>query len=391
MATTVSDYLSELYRIISLIRASIIRKGGALTERSKFADYAAAIDGIVTAGNAPSYDWKPNDSWWDIESILKADTTEGYVGKLILLISDLKDSTFLSGANAYRTSDGKFYEANATHVWDTSKDKDSTDGYKTRYIIYYFTAAFGAPDLSGLIEARYLVSSSDISIVAAPDYWQGNNYKSISIPTELRGIKTINGAKLYASISRDNTSDYIRHLEYLSPIYSVNTFTQNYFNSRDYDVRDLAACFFQDGNVKSGEMHLSPVYNTNSSSLGMPLSKQLIKLTIVGETSTMAVDSTSGCSYSYFNIYINSNDAAKKPLLSSIEIKGVQLRFSSIDLSPCPFLTHKALVNVINGVQDETGGTNRTLKVNQYSFGLLTTSDKQVLAAKNWTLSLVTL
>jgi len=92
--------------------------------------------------------WQPSD-WPDIKAILQADTTPGYGGKYIQLITDHYDTTTLTvSANvlAYRTSDGAFYTATTTHMWDKELDIPGERGGNTRWVIGY-TPEVSAPVL----------------------------------------------------------------------------------------------------------------------------------------------------------------------------------------------------------------------------------------------------
>lgn len=94
-----------------------------------------------------SDEWQPNPNWWDIKKILNEDTRDyaGKVGVILYNFNDVSDFQLSSsGMTAVATSDGAFYTyadngANVSHNWDTSKDKDDGRGFKTRWVIYYYT------------------------------------------------------------------------------------------------------------------------------------------------------------------------------------------------------------------------------------------------------------
>lgn len=91
--------------------------------------------------------WQPNPNWWDIRKILDEDTRSypGKVGVILYNFNDVSNFTLAaSGMTAVATSDGAFYTyadngANITHNWDTAQDKDDGRGFKTRWVIYYYT------------------------------------------------------------------------------------------------------------------------------------------------------------------------------------------------------------------------------------------------------------
>lgn len=91
--------------------------------------------------------WQRPDDWWDCETILaNAEEREGLYPAYILLLADWdKETTFKKVGGSYNntqgdgflTSDGAWYVGDATHTWDTTKDKECSEGYKTRYVIVY--------------------------------------------------------------------------------------------------------------------------------------------------------------------------------------------------------------------------------------------------------------
>lgn len=91
-------------------------------------------------------DWTPPVDWYDIKQIIENDTPpEGLEARLIILMSDSeKDfqanryiSTWANSATV-KLSDGTILTSNTeVHVWDTSYDKPCSDGYSTRWMIFY--------------------------------------------------------------------------------------------------------------------------------------------------------------------------------------------------------------------------------------------------------------
>ena len=97
-------------------------------------------------------DWERPSDWWDTKTILaNAEPRDGLYPAYIVLIDDYEDTTSFSKATtAYQklqhdgilTSDGAWYtDADFTHTWDKTKDKECSLGYKTRYFIVYVTDA----------------------------------------------------------------------------------------------------------------------------------------------------------------------------------------------------------------------------------------------------------
>ena len=136
---TIGDKLTAIYDIKNKIREAIVNKGGSLHEKSALSDYPQAIyDLPVVSAPADTYNYHPNPAWWDIKTILENDEVpEGYVAVAAFLLVDSVYQTSLDVFDAYKTSDGAFYSTQIEHIWDTSKDKESGEGYKTRYVIAY--------------------------------------------------------------------------------------------------------------------------------------------------------------------------------------------------------------------------------------------------------------
>ena len=102
---------------------------------------------VVVEKPVVSDEWQPNPNWWDIRKILDEDTRDyaGKVGVILYNFNDVSDFQLSSyGMTAVATSDGAFYTyadngSTVSHNWDTSKDKDDGRGFKTRWVIYYYT------------------------------------------------------------------------------------------------------------------------------------------------------------------------------------------------------------------------------------------------------------
>ena len=139
---TVADKLVSIYDSKNQIRQAILQKGGALAEKAPLADYPQAIyDLPVVTPSAPTYEYTPNPAWWDIKTILENDVppSDDLVAVVAFLMPAL-GSTYTNPSwwDGYRTSDGDTYTDNTkVHIWDTTKDKETGEGYSTRYIICY--------------------------------------------------------------------------------------------------------------------------------------------------------------------------------------------------------------------------------------------------------------
>jgi len=142
---SIEDKLIQLGETKNLIKNAIIEKGVEVNSSTPFKDYANKIKEI--SGGGGSTEWQPDKEWFDIKTILQEDNRE-YAGKAIILYSDTDIFTTFSKSSssvniaAIATSDGSFYNSfPVTHYWDRSKDKLSSSGYKTRYLILYFSSS----------------------------------------------------------------------------------------------------------------------------------------------------------------------------------------------------------------------------------------------------------
>ena len=144
---TIAEQLTSLANTKTAIKDAIVAKGVAVADTDPFSAYAGKIGQISGGGETPAEEWQPNPNWWDIKKILEEDTRNyaGKVGVILYNINDVSNFTLSpSNMTAVATSDGAFYTyadngANVSHNWDTTQDKDDGRGFKTRWVIYYYT------------------------------------------------------------------------------------------------------------------------------------------------------------------------------------------------------------------------------------------------------------
>ena len=144
---TIAEQLTSLANTKTAIKDAIVAKGVAVADTDPFSAYAGKIGQISGGGETPAEEWQPNPNWWDIKKILEEDTRDyaGKVGVILYNFNDVSDFELSSsGMTAVATSDGAFYSytdngANVSHNWNTLQDKDDGNGFKTRWVIYYYT------------------------------------------------------------------------------------------------------------------------------------------------------------------------------------------------------------------------------------------------------------
>lgn len=429
--TTVSDKLSQLFNIKSQLKAALARKGGAINDNTPFTEYPSVVDGLNTIpAETPRNKWAPNSTWWDIETILQNDATDGYISKYAVLLDDTMPSISLTGANAYRTSDGQFYTADCTHTWDTTRDKECNDGYKTRYVIYYFTTRFPVNKVVNIEHLNQLFIVFDMDVVMISDYIDPSyistlyyfniqndttkyNFMWIRPTPNLQGIRMVNNHKFFGTNSFNTNFTYNQQwsstngqlkynrcfLREIPELYHPRT-EQSPVYATARAIRATVTMYYY---VSTVTLHLTaqnkPMYdeiqNFSADSYYYIQPHYIIEtLNIIGELPNTSPYYYSNTTAKIRFGFIYDGSTGKTYNLSplkNINITGEHLQWEWVNLSVYPYLTRQSLLNIINAVQDETGGTNRTMTVNQYQYDKLTTSDRTFLAEKNWTLSLVSI
>ena len=165
----ISDNLQRLQDSHERIKTNIERayskceEKGAVLPVVQSSDNLAETIGSIEQGSS---EWKPQEDWFDIDKIL-AEDTEDFAGKMICLLKDSKDVLRLNGVyrcNKIKTSDGAEYTEfsnGVTHIWDKSKDKSCALGYKTRYIIFYWSnkTNFASDSFEYINETLYMIWS----------------------------------------------------------------------------------------------------------------------------------------------------------------------------------------------------------------------------------------
>lgn len=142
--------------------------------------------------------WK-EDSWWDIRSIVQnpENRMEKYPYRTIQLLISYSNSDTFSGAQAYSTSDGKFYETEeeVVHVWDMDMDKpcmeDGVETYGTRWVISHYASQEGA--LNAVLQS-VLYYIADGYVVTSGTFRDSRVLKS---------VECINGASMNTSVDQN--------------------------------------------------------------------------------------------------------------------------------------------------------------------------------------------
>ena len=413
--STVSDKLLSIYNSKNTIKDAIKRKGGVILDTTRFDQYAAAIDGLKTlASDLASNTWKPDSTWWDIETAIKNDTTEGYNGSYIVLVSNTEISTVLEGANAYRTSDGAFYTAGCTHTWDTSKDKESAGGMKTRYIIYYFNdelcdatshtlrrkldngweipfpaAALGVVFKCNLLNSGTTSFYDSVAKATIRGTYIPANMLKVTYIKMLDGYNFYGYCQAYSCYSRVPIN-YLREFPPMLPMNLIHNIYPGLATSNIYatyapiessydDIKIARSCC----NINEYK-YILPTTNcdTDTTMSLYPTGFKTIRIAgaLVDKIYTSKAYVSIAKGYSTYENF----------LLENIIVEGEPLLWTSCDVSCFGRLTRQGILNLINAFQDRTGAGTGTLTISTVQNNKLTTEDKVALANKNWTLNIVT-
>lgn len=305
-----------------------------------------------TASGGTSDEWAPNSTWWDIKSILQ-DDSRSYLGKWICLINDSDVSTVLTvntNIVAYATSDGAFYTTTTTHTWDTSKDKDCNEGYKTRYIIYYSNLATTPVNTSvgstfAYINSLYIVLDTNISY--------GANFLQ-SFPM-IQSFDFIN-SKNFNTITMSQLCYQCYSLKRLpNNINTVNVTNFSNFCNQCYSLRIL------------------PFIDTSKATVLTSFCQNCTTLMCcLGEISFASLTATP------------SNFLNNCTLLTIINITHIKYSF---DMASFVNLNHMSLLNIVNGLNDLTGQTLQTLKIGVNLISKLSIAERTIAINKNWNIA----
>jgi len=282
--------------------------------------------------------WTPPNDWWNIKTILMSDTTPGYGGKYAQLITDHNDSILLTGALAYRTSDGAFYSANTTHTWDKLQDKPCAFGYKTRYIIYY-TNASSAVNLQA--ECLWVVMDLTLS-----------------------SISTISDKKLLKAF------EFINNKNIASTLTSLGSMFQN----------GISLVKIQDNLDFSNITSITFIFQGCYSLTKVPTSFDSSKVTTMQSVFQNCQSLISVPVLDFANVTLAANVFASVTFLKGLRIKNLKMSLAM----PTNFLSYDDLMYTINNLQVVT---NETLTLGATNLAKLTSTDIAIANAKGWTLA----
>lgn len=340
--------IAVLDRMVENIKAKGVTILAGLTAEQQ-ADKILEISG-------GSSDWK-DPLWWDIYNIIANDDTPGYIAKFIYLLDDSWMTMDLQGADAYRLSDGTFYEAPSTtvkisHKWLEHAYKPDSSGGKTKYLIRYWKSS-NASTGGSVGTGTNAVGAWPIYMVAKDSTISTSSFPSSSYI--LKGYDHIN-----CQYSGSGVTTFFSNSNHLSLVY----------------VPDTGWNFTSD-------------ITTIGSAFSSPLLK-VIDYTMFGTSQLTATGQPSpGSSASSIEKLLGVINMQGRTTVYTLRGNNIrEARFSNIDCSftatESSVLSKETLESIKDALSDRTGQTSLTLSVGHNG----RTFPKEwwdEIRAKNWT------
>lgn len=308
---------------------------------------------LVGGGGSSVYnEWQPHPDWWDIETVLMNDT-ENYAGKWICLIPNVeKTTTFTVNSNivAYKTSDGSMYTSTTTHTWDETKDKDCSDGYKTRYIIYYSNSENSPTNTqfdSYYVNVLSLYIIFNINIVYGY-YFLRNFYL-------LQSFKFINNKNFNTTTMSNFCNNNYSLKKIPDNLYTSNVTNFNQFCYYCYSLKIAPSLDFSNA--------------TNLSSLYGYCYNLISILGVIDFTKLTSSPS---------NIFTQTYQLVNYNIINT----KYSISFSNMINS-----NHQSLLNLVNGLVDLKSSSIQTLTIGTNLISKLTIAERSIAINKNWNLA----
>ena len=366
----IADKLAYLQESKNQIKNAIINKGINVTNEDPFRSYADKIQQIKETGET-TRNWQPEADWFDIEKILEEDT-QNYAMKIICLLTDELDdkavTNTVKGGEKYKLSDGQIIEQSTsldiTNLFDISKDKVCSKGYKTRYIIYYSNA-----------------STMNITLPNNVIYTIFSGVKFNSSPFSdrrfLQSIKFINNCKF------TNTSMhyFLLNCSSLQQISELDT----------SNVTDMSSMF-------SGCCSLQQIPSIDTRNV-TDMSGMFSGCYCLQQIASIDTSNVTNMNTMFFNCYnlrqifdLNMGNIASanntfSGTFSVFQIKNITQINSSISFSALSKLNHKTLLRILNALVDLTDTSSLKLTLGNTNLAKLTEEEKAIAINKNWTLA----
>lgn len=377
---SVADKLTKLTTDITSAYNSIQSKGGTIPSHKNTDNLSTAISSI------PTDEWKPQPDWWDIDSIL-ANDTENYPCKIIALLRNTESTTTIDRLNAdkIKTSDGVEYDTSSTsysHTWDTTKDKPCSLGYKTRYVIWYFSNV-------RVDDYNKYVPKNTLYIIAK----NINTNKNFNAFCQLPICECIELIDCYFSGNYLFFNNNYNMQKITGVNSNANNLTgsgtgtfQNCYNLKDLDLKCNNTTEYSMRSAFANCHALKTIENLDLESMG--IKPNLVRsywgfgssaIKTIREINFDNIDTSSANNYTQ----------TFSSLLSLIEVETIgEIKVSGINLSNCVLLSHDTLIRFLNALYDYSSSSGTyTLTLGNTNLAKLTSAEIQIGTDKGWTIN----
>lgn len=394
---SIANKLEYLQETKNQIKNAITEKGVTISDTDTFRSYADKIASISTGTGTSSDDWQPEPDWWDIEKIIEEDT-EDYSQKIICLLTDELDDgatdNFVQNATKYKLSDGQIINSSGgkvsiNNVFDTTKDKECSKGYKTRYITYYSNSNFNT-NLSLPNNTVYAIFSGvkfsgkpfqnkrflqAIKFINNSEYINSNISSMFSNCTNLQLIQGLDTSNITNASGMFNSCYNLGKVPSLntSKVTNMNNMFNNCNNLKEVlsldtsEVTDMSSMFYNCSSLKKiPSLDTSKVTNIN-----------YIFYSCVNLKEIPSLDA---------NNMVNTNNIFNN-CQTLINIQNISNIKASISFSGSTYLNHSTLLRILNALVDLTDQTTQTLTLGSINLAKLTDEEKAIATEKNWTLA----
>lgn len=334
-------------------------------------------------------EWTPEEDWWDIDSILENDTS-GYQGSVICLLRDSLVSTRIEpmGAAKIITSDGGEYtspSAVITHTWDTTKDKECSLGYKTRYVIWLYDTTTFPNNYNKYFpqETIYSVfnmrtnngnfnSYQNLRLLEAIKFIDFTTNSGLIFMSNLNSLKKIWGLKVMGTVHASGGGIFTG----CNSIEKTEDLGTTFKDSWTGSVRN---CFSGMNNLKSfyfSKINLDPSLLTSY----WTLFQNNYSMKYVDKIDFTSLNTSNVNEYS--QMFQNCSSLVDIGLIGTI-------RMSGLNLTTCYNLSHETLLKFLNALYDYAaeGSTDTyTLILGAPNLAKLTDEEKAIATNKGWTL-----
>jgi len=420
----IADKLAYLQESKKQIKNAIIEKGVSVEDTDSFRSYANKIGQIKGTGGSTlpeTEEWQPQSDWWDIEKILEEDTEE-YTMKIICLLTDELDdkvtTNTVKGGEKYKLSDGQVIEQSATtnlnitNLFDTSKDKECSKGYKTRYIIFYSkanTMSITLPDnVIYTIFSGVKFSSSPFankSFLQSIKFINNSEFTSKSMNSMFSNcysLRSVSNLDIGNVISMNHTFFNCYLLQNVPELDTRNVTSMNSIFTNCYSLRSVSNLDTSNitdmSSMFSGCYALKKVPNldtanvTNMSNM-FSSCYSLENVPNLDSSNVTSMSNIFSSCYSLKNIpnLDTTNVTSMSNIFSGchllIDIKGITKIGLTMSFSSSLLLNHKSLLKILNALIDLTGNDTQKLTLGSKNLVKLTDEEKAIATEKNWTLA----